>query len=265
MQETLPEEDAESRQALIKKRVPYDASPKYVAEIAEVLTEQELSGNRIAELLNYSEGLIHRNLRYGEELGFFEEVSNGFGITERGKTLGYMGLSDSTEWLFQEAVREYGLYRELLRRIFTENIIKKVRGQEVIADEDIRELIRSLNFDIGERIVQGASRSFMRTLDAAGYGEYVRGDGDYPTRVVLNPEIEEFKPEQDPKQEGEVESKDLDHEEEETEDADQESDSLSISTSTMTVNVNVEMSDDSEPAVLAQKVRSFKEELEREE
>lgn len=248
---------------LVKKKVPYDASPKYIAEIAEVLTKGPKTGNKIAEELDYSEGLIHRNLRYGEELGFFAEVNEGFEITERGKTLGYMGLSESTEWLFKEVIREYGLYKDLIKRIFEHGMITPVRGEDAVSDEDIQTLFRNYNFDIGDRVLQGASRSFMRTLDAAGYASYKRGDGEYPTRIILQDEIDEFRP--DTKRDEVDEDDSVGKVESEQDEAREEENHTLEATRTsanVNVNVNVEITENSDPEGLAEKVQKLRAKLE---
>jgi len=189
MAESQPDTDDES---LIRENIPYDGSPQYVAEIAEVLRGQSLSGEGIGEELDYSEGLIRLNANFGVELKFFMRENDRYELLERGKTLAHMGISESTEWVFQDAISEYNLYRSILERLFKKDQIEEVRGEKVFTQESVKEAIGGFDLDIGERILTGAGRTFMRTLDAARYGRYVRGDGDYPTRVVLSEEVYEF-------------------------------------------------------------------------
>lgn len=261
MSNPLENPDKEPSEDLIRENVPYDASPQYVAEIAEVSIEQSLSDEEVAEKLDYSKGLIRRNLNYGRELGFFEGDNDKIALTERGKTLAHLGLSESTEWVFHDAINEYKLYSRVIESAFIRGEVDDVRGQDALTHGSIQKIIREeFNFDLGDRVLIGAARTFMRTLDAAGYGRYVRGDGDYPTRVVLSSPIYEFASDVQ-KEDGSKKEEEVQENREETEGDDEVVDMKRV----VEINVSVQISEDSDPSEIAKKVKQFEQELDKED
>lgn len=254
------------------EKPPYDANPANLETIcAKLLQGPARAGDLLEdETVSLSKQPINRNIGYGVRLGFLSESEGGYEVTSNGETLAHVGYEDA-EWLFRKAVEKDPLYRSLISQAVEKNGIEKVRDNDCVTRESVLgTLTDEYNFSLGKRSLKAAAATYLRTLDAAGFGNYVRGDGEYPTRLELKENIFGSLL-LDEKSELTVQESDKSIEEEEDEEAVQETTQevsdervgVALTAGHAQVNINVDMGKYTEDET-AEQIAQFARELEAE-
>lgn len=162
---------------------PYKVSDTdYLKEACEFLRSGAKTRDEIEEETDISKP--NRVIYLGLQLGFLEEDDEGLSATESGVQLSY-SPSDEPD-LYREAVRDYPLYHDLLQALL-ENRDTVVREDEYIPLSEIEKHLRvTLGLELSDYKAKEAARTFLKTLSAAGLGEYISGHGPgKPGRLEL--------------------------------------------------------------------------------
>ncbi|WP_276280893.1 hypothetical protein [Halorussus caseinilyticus] len=139
--------------------------------------------------ISLSKQPINRNFSYGVRLGFIRETKEGYENTNKGETLAHVGI-ENAEWLFEDAMKEDPLYRSLLEEAVEKAGIQKIRGMDCVLREAVLDvLMENYKFNLGKRSLKAAAATYLKTVDAAGFGTYIQGGGAYPTRLELDESI----------------------------------------------------------------------------
>lgn len=173
------------------EKPPYDANPANLETIcAKLLKGPARAGDLLEDdSVSLSKQPINRNIGYGVRLGFLTESEGGYEVTSDGETLAHVGYEEA-EWLFEKAVKKDSLYRSLLSKTVEKKGIEKVREKDCVSRESVLDtLTDEYDFSLGKRSLKAAAATYLRTLDAAGFGNYVRSDGEHPTRLELDETI----------------------------------------------------------------------------
>lgn len=188
---------------------PYDATIENIHLLCSEL--RDVSGMEHDDLEDEIEEIrgstFDRTLEAAVKLGLFEDSEQGYKPTTEGKKIGYGRLSDEEEEeLFRSLVAGYDFYQELLEIVGGE--LTSQNGEQYL-ERDVVQSEIGINFDLGlsDRILESAAGTFLQVLDECGVGDYTRGQGDYPTRLVVNEEYSEFLSELTGEEETEQENK----------------------------------------------------------
>lgn len=173
---------------------PYDATIENIRLLCEELRDASGMGKEdLEEETDELEGsTFDRTLEAAVRLGLFSESDGEYQATTKGKQIGYGRLSPEDEKeLFRDLVSEYEFYRELLKIVGGE--LTSNNGEQYL-ERDVVQSEIGINFDfgVGDRTLKSAAGTFLQVLDECGVGKYTRGQGDYPTRLVINEEYSEF-------------------------------------------------------------------------
>lgn len=177
---------------------PYDSNPDILYEICVALREGPMQQTELkkSDEISVGESTARLNIDYGVSLGFLEkgegkEVRN----TEKGSGLAWSGgpgnSEDSIE-LFKTAISSYDVYTRVLQIAATQSY-DVIRDDECLTQDLIEESLSSIyDSSLDDRVKTAAANTFLKTLQAAGYGEYTIGRGGYQTRLVVDGDIEEY-------------------------------------------------------------------------
>lgn len=195
---TTSEEDNDGREEPVPltdiepadlKLSPKRGDPEKLYEYCSILSEKgEWETAELSERTGDSERTLYRHLRYGDELGFVEREHGKPSLTNDGYDLGFEDEFSDTKEHFLDALLEFDFYALLLNRC-----LKRVGPED--SDPSIKssdcehELRTHFEFtDEGQDSVRGAINTFLKTIEASGYGDYVVGSGDRETRLELTAE-----------------------------------------------------------------------------
>ena len=172
---------------------PYDATIENIKLLCRELRDvSEADHDELEDSVDDLQGsTFARNLEAAQKLGLFEEEDGLYSPTTNGKKLGYGLNEDEEDEFFRELIREYEFYNDLLR-IVGEDLTEK-GGEQYLVRNNIQSAIGiNFNFGVGDRTLESAAGFFLKVLEAAGIGEYKRGTGDYPGRLVVNDDYSGF-------------------------------------------------------------------------
>lgn len=166
-----------------------DGDPEKLLSLCKILREGDLSRDELYEEAEYSKRITRDNIRYGLHLGFIEETPDSIVATQRGVEASYNQDSPSELALqFCEGIKNYPLYSELLHEISGDE--KPDQDDVVIIKSDILKALRtSFGLEGSESTLSEVSTTFLKTLEAAGFGNYVVGRKSKKTRLEA---VEEF-------------------------------------------------------------------------
>ena len=173
---------------------PYDATIENIRLLCEEL--RDVSGMDREDLEEETDELegstFARTLEAAVRLGLFSESDGEYQATTKGKQIGYGRLSpEDQKELFRDLVSEYDFYRELLKIVGGE--LTSNNGEQYLERDVVQsEIGINFEFGVGDRTLKSAAGTFLQVLDECGVGKYTRGQGDYPTRLVINEEYSEF-------------------------------------------------------------------------
>jgi len=165
------------------------AGPDKLFDISDILSQGgRWSLSEIAEESNHSDRNIRDTLRYGEELGFIEQTDeNVWKLEPRGFDLGFEeNLNSATEELFEAGIKSSREYSALLFHVYREyadDIIEKEQIERPWISREARTFFELI--DLNEDTLNRSISSFLQTLEAAGYGDFVAGRGSNPTRLEV--------------------------------------------------------------------------------
>lgn len=168
---------------------PIRGDPEKLYEYCSVLSEKgEWEKAEIAERLGESERTIQRHFRYGDELGFIKREHGNLSLTKSGYDLGFENEFGDTEEHFLDAILEFDFYALLLNRC-----LKRVGPEDsdpTIKSSDCEHELRThFEFtDEGQDSIRRAINTFLKTVEASGYGDYIVGSRDRETRLELTAE-----------------------------------------------------------------------------
>lgn len=166
--------------------LPARTEPEDLLHLCQVLRE----GGKTEEELDDMDDLdIGRHtIPYGTNLGFIQQNAEGeLTNTDNGTQLGYRDdFSEATEPLFLEGIERYEFYRELTIHLFDGSD----GGADITQKEILPELRTAFEIrDLSDDMLKRTTRCYLKTIDKAGFGEYVTGRRGKPTRIELNDDI----------------------------------------------------------------------------
>ena len=164
-----------------------DASVENLLSLCEILREGPLPREEIYEEADIGRSLVSDTIEYGTRLGFLSETEDGIKATERGIGASYYteGDSDLEEHII-EGLSEHNLYRAVLKTLAPD-----AQDSGVITKKDVLRTFRTeMGLSGSESTLGDAAITFLQTLDAGGYGEYIVGRRGKESRVEVAEDFE---------------------------------------------------------------------------
>ena len=165
--------------------LPNRADPEGMEKVCSVLSDGgSWTLAEVATELDQSERSTRDSLSYGADLGFIDIEEDEYELTPRGFKLGLESNGEVHSGLFADAISEYPPYLAISNHLLSEN------DSQALTVDDVIKALR-IEFELtgpSDDTLRRAGSTFLRTLDAAGMGNFVLGRGDKPTRL----ELEEF-------------------------------------------------------------------------
>lgn len=171
---------------------PQDASPKNLLALCAALTDGSRSVDELEEdsVLDLSTSVIRDSMRYGTRMGFIaQDEEEKLSLSDRGWDIAFTNdVDESVEEAFRVGIQDYGLYSDLIDKIIEEGLPEEGEPEQITQEQILPLLNRSFGFSelSTDSTLRPATNTFLQTLDAAGYGDYIIGRGDNPTRIELN-------------------------------------------------------------------------------
>lgn len=172
---------------------PKDADPEKLKNLCGALVEGERSVEELYDQLDMGDSLVNDTLRYGERLGFIERLDDGVvKNTNRGTKWHYANEgTDNATNLFKDGITEYVLYKELLMELSYD--LEDNTDEFAINQSSVVQLFRTeFGFTLAESSLSDGANTFLKTLEAAGFGNYVIGRRGKETRLESNEELLAF-------------------------------------------------------------------------
>lgn len=171
---------------------PYDASPENLLELCEALREGQMERDELLKGVDMKQTAFEQNVNYGIHLGFIEGDEEVLEATTRGQQFGYGSLPPEREKsLFKDAIREHSAYKEYIG--IARDEIQEVNDEPaILVDGLTRELRIAYGYDVKDRTLESVVTTFLKTLDAAGLGNYTVGRRGYSTRLQVNEDLDGF-------------------------------------------------------------------------
>lgn len=146
--------------------------------------------SELAEESEFAERTARGHIKYGEELGFIERTEEGVSPTERGYELGFQSeLNEESQELFRDGLLESKIYFLLLARVVEHSLDETDEGLVVTKTGAEKELRTHFGFtEETENRVSDALTTFFKTIEGAGFGEYIIGRGGRETRLKISSE-----------------------------------------------------------------------------
>lgn len=163
--------------------------PEKLLSLCEILREGDLPRDELYEEAEYSKRITRDNVRYGLHLGFIEETPDSIVATPLGVEASYnQDSSNELALQFREGIKNYPLYSELLDTISSDE--EPDQDDIVIIKSDVLKALRtSFGLEGSESSLSEVSTTFLKTLQAAGFGDYFVGRKSKKTRLEA---VEEF-------------------------------------------------------------------------
>lgn len=206
---------------------PRDANPENLLTFCHSLTD---GSRKLEEMADDSDlELSLRTLRdikkYGIKLGFIAEDEDGnLSLTDRGWDVAFSEDVDETvEDAFRIGIGAYPLYTDLIDKIIEEDLVEEGESEQITRQQILPLLNRAFGFSelSTDGTLNPATNTFLQTLDAAGYGEYVVGRRGGSTRIEVNNDFldleREHKKKSSKREVGEQEEKKQEEEEKKSE------------------------------------------------
>ena len=170
---------------------PARTSPEKLWEICEYMkdagsvTVQEIEDD---EDIDLSGDYVRHSIEYGDSLNFIQLVSSAdderYELTELGWELGYQPDLNEATSLFRSALTDSEEFSHIIRTLSEDTSVQK----NGYVDRNTILRIYRAQFgltDVGKDRLNRGVMTLFKTLDAAGYGQYVQGRGSNPTRVEI--------------------------------------------------------------------------------
>jgi hypothetical protein len=173
---------------------PHRAAPETLLNLCLSLKDGPLNKSKLSSALGVNRRKLNKAIDYGRQLKFLSSDQEEIEVVGKGNALSYAGNSNSGDVtrVFYDAVEEFTPYRTVLVRIFNEDKTEEIRGRTSITREAVEEELRIVfEFDGKNRTVEDAANTYLKTLAAAGLGEYKQGRKGYSTRLSGNSKLEE--------------------------------------------------------------------------
>lgn len=210
---------------------PAKGDPEALHQVCEQLKAGgKWSAEEISEETEFAKRTAQGHVRYGVELGFIDSSDNSYSPTQRGYDFGFeSGLNEKTEKLFLDGVLESDIYISLLSRCL-DYADEKEDSRSIKLSHCERELRTHFGFtEESEDTLKDAINTFLQTIEATGYGNYIVGRRGSETRIefseneleALQRFIGEQKPAGEPEADEEADEKEREDEPEQEEDPDQ--------------------------------------------
>nr|WP_275882701.1 AAA family ATPase [Halorhabdus sp. BNX81] len=164
---------------------PTRGSPEDLLNIAEILsTGGTHTTEELVEESEFSKRKVQGLTQYGVALGFIEE-EDGYQLTDRGYELSFCSDDVERQDWFQEAINQYPSYRHLLQA----SLKDLENGSDSLESPKIEKELRTTFGFTGNAkdTVRQAINTLLKTVEAAGYGEYIIGRGSNSTRIEAEP------------------------------------------------------------------------------
>jgi predicted ATP-dependent endonuclease of OLD family len=166
---------------------PSKSDPDTLLQVVDALSRGGVySTEELTKDTELSKRKVQATTNYGRELGFIEKQESGHQLTDSGFELSFSSEGSEREELYKNAITQCHSYKHIIRAscdeldfegdVLDSQIIKKelrtTFGLRDISDTTVREVINTL----------------LKSLDAAGFGEYIVGRGGKNTRIESSSE-----------------------------------------------------------------------------
>lgn len=174
---------------------PGRGDPEKLIEIVDVLSSGgSHSKSDIIEDSSVGKSSVNDVLKYGVRLGFIEKVEDGYELTEAGFDLPFTSGEEELQKLFRQAILSYDVYCALIFQMSKRYLSE---GENFNTPSILREMRTTFGFrEVSENRLKRSITTLFQSLEQAGVGNYVQGQGAKPTRLeVEQRDIESIKEE----------------------------------------------------------------------
>jgi predicted ATP-dependent endonuclease of OLD family len=166
---------------------PTRGDPEGLLQLVDILAEGGVhSTESIVEDFDASKRKVQGITQYGTALGFVEKREEGYLLTDSGFELSFASSGAEQQELFEEAVSQYSSYRNIIKSSCSE-----LEPDANSLDSGIikKELRTTFGFrDVNDDTLRDAITTLLKSLEAAGFGEYKIGRNSNPTRLEATPD-----------------------------------------------------------------------------
>ena len=163
--------------------VPLGGSPNDLEELVRIVKGQPVAREKLRE--NIDGFNVDRAIRYGTLLGFIQQnpETGVVSVTDRGTEIFYAGKDSSEqESIYIRAISAYEPYH----RISESLLCGRSDLVEVTKSEVGQQIELGLGIERASSTISRGASTYLRTLVAAGVGEYKRGTSTTETRVEID-------------------------------------------------------------------------------
>lgn len=169
------------------ERPPSKGDPDGLLQAVDTLSEGGVySTQDITEDTDLSKRKVQATTSYGGALGFIEAKEEGYQLTDDGFELFFASNKSERKEVFKKAIVRNYSYRHILRASCNE----LESDADTIDSGTIKEELRTtFGFrEISDTTVNGIINALLKSLEAAGFGEYIIGRGGKNTRIEADSE-----------------------------------------------------------------------------
>lgn len=181
---------------MAKVQLPSRAKPEDLYEVCTQLNSRTIKRSQLYDEMDIDRRQITAATDFGATLGFLE-LENGDSKTPRVSLSDYgfpLWQADSMEEpgvknTFRRAIESYEPYRIGLLSAHVEDRVEDINGERVISRD---EMIDAVNTYVEGEADSREINLLLKTAQAAGLGKRKVGRHDYPTRLVLSDDYDDF-------------------------------------------------------------------------
>lgn len=166
---------------------PTRSDPETLLELLDVLSKGGTHAtSELSDSLEVSKRHIQYSTQYGKALGFVEETEDGYELTESGYELSFVSEESEKTELLRNGIKNYPSYKHIIQASLSE---MGENANSIDSPTIKKELRTTFGFrDNSDSTLRNAINTLLKSLESAGFGQYVRGSGNNPTRLETSPE-----------------------------------------------------------------------------
>lgn len=161
--------------------VPIRGKPDLACEICGLVGTNPTSRETVVDGYEKGENTINRAIRYAISLNLMEDVEDGIKATNLGMDLAHTKPDEERRAAgFRRAISQDDEYAKLVDALFQDNTEDQVERRDVE-----KQLRIGMNLDVSDNSRERAATTFLKTIEAAGIGEYKRGSQNAVSRLEI--------------------------------------------------------------------------------
>lgn len=172
--------------------IPSRAKPEALHQLCKHLRGAgAVENTTLYEEMEIDRRQIRASIDYGSKLGFLETDGDIVTLADRGQVISYNESMEESavQDVFREAIESYEPYREALLRVHNRDSVEEISGDPCILQSTFKESIQQ---STGDTHSNREINLLIKTLEAAGFGEFITGRRGKETRLKVDGDIDEF-------------------------------------------------------------------------